>query len=44
MWPDLAKKITPPNKSVGIYDAMGPSKLNSRYLNEVTETELVKVY
>ena len=41
--PDLAKKITPPNKIVGIYDTMGPSKLNSMYLNEVTETELVKV-
>ena len=40
--PDLAKTITPPNKIVGIYDIMGPSKLNSMYLNEVTETELVK--
>ena len=41
--PDLAKKITPPSNSVGIYDTMRPSKLNSMYLNEVTESELVKV-
>ena len=39
---DLAKKI-PPNKSGGIYDTMGPSKLNSIYLNEVNKTELMKV-
>ena len=41
--PDLETKITSPKNSVGIYDTMGPSKLYSMYLNEVTETELVKV-